>query len=116
MKVYKAICDTALALSRIEGFGEFNIISRDTAARILAVVYLQGGDERFTLSKKLTTDLEYIQERYQIHGAGRYDVELGMLVKRYVHDCEKILKETDEWPAWAYKLFQERYGFRIYNL
>ena len=37
------------------------ILSRDTAAKILAVVYIQGGDERMVLSPKLKADCDYIQ-------------------------------------------------------
>ena len=52
------------------------ILSRDTAAKILAVVYLQGGDERIVLSPKIKDEIEYIQDRFDIHGGETMDAEL----------------------------------------
>ena len=97
------------------------ILSRDTAAKILAVVYLQGGDERITLSPKIKCDLEYIQDRFDIHGGETMDAELHRRTKAYIRDCEAYFKsqgekQSWEWPKWANDLFQERYGFKPYKL
>ncbi len=93
------------------------IISRDTAAKILAIVGLQGGDERIVLSPKCQCDLKYIQERFHIQGGETPDIVVARLMKRYTKELKEYTDaHNGEWTDWAYKLFQERYGFRLYNL
>lgn len=116
---YKQILQTAqsfnaLCRDSVDG-GEFLLIGRDTAAKILSVVYLQGGDERMVLSPKLRADLEYIQDSYGIHGCQSVDLELAMNVKYYITMLERHVKEHSDWPSWVYMLFRERYNFNLYK-
>lgn len=116
--IYNKVLNTALQLQKKypEEFGNFYVVNRDTAARILAVAYLQGGDERFTASQKLKDDLAYIQDTFDIHGGETMDAELHRRTKVYIRLCEDCIKELDDWPVWVYRLFEERYGFKPYKL
>lgn len=91
------------------------ILSRDTAAKILAVVYLQGGDERIVLSQKIKAEIEYIQDRFDIHGGETIDAELHRKTKAYVRELEEYIKANKDWPQWVYDFIQERYGFKLYK-
>ena len=92
------------------------ILSRDTAAKILSVVYLQGGDERIVLSPKIKAEIEYIQDRFDIHGGETMDAELHRKTKAYVRELEEYVKANNDWPQWVYDFIQERYGFKLYKL
>ena len=92
------------------------ILSRDTAAKILAVVYLQGGDERIVLSPKIKAEIEYIQDRFDIQGGETMDAELHRKTKAYVRELEEYIKANDDWPQCVYDFIQERYGFKPYKL
>lgn len=91
------------------------ILSRDTAAKILAVVYLQGGDERIVLSPKCKADVDYIQDRFDIHGGEAMDAELHRRTKVYVRELEDYIRANNDWPQWVYDFIQERYGFKLYK-
>lgn len=91
------------------------ILSRDTAAKILAVTYIQGGDERLVLSPKMKADVDYIQDRFDIHGGETMDAELHRRTKAYVRELEDYIKDKNNWPQWVYDFIQERYGFRLYK-
>lgn len=94
-----------------------SIVSRDTAARILSVIGLQGGDERIALSNKCRCDLDFIRQRYHINGGEVPDILVVRLIKRYTKECQNYTKEHDgEWPQWVNDLFFERYGFKPYKL
>jgi len=93
------------------------IISRDTAAKILAIVGLQGGDERIVLSPKCQCDLKYIQERFHIQGGETPDIVVVRLLKRYTKELKDYTDTHDgEWCPWLNKLIEERYGFKPYKL
>lgn len=87
------------------------ILSRDTAAKILAVVYIQGGDERMVLSPKLKADCDYIQERYHIQGGEVPDETIIEYIQHYVRTLEQHIKENNDWPQWVYDC--ETKSFRI---
>jgi len=91
------------------------IIGRDTAAKILAVVYIQGCDERIVLSPKVKADLEYIQNRFDIHGGETMDASLQQKTKWYVKDLEQYIKTNNDWPTWVYDFWMERYNFKLYK-
>lgn len=97
-------------------------ISRDTAARICAILYVHGNNEAFTQSVKLLSDLKYIQERYGIFGGGLPDKEFGRLFRKYVNALELYYDgskgychwlETENKPQWAKDLFLKRYGIKL---
>lgn len=102
-------------------------ISRDTAARILAVVYLHGNNEAFVLNKKFISEIEHIQEMYHVSGGESPDVELIELIKHYTKELEDYYQQHKDEPSesgavfrspapeWARKLFMERFGIKLIN-
>lgn len=101
-------------------------ISTDTAARIMAVVYIHGNNEEFCLNKKFLADIEYIQKEYHIAGGEEPDSEFSYLVKKYsvelteyyqTHKDDKIGEAMyhEPKPKWAIDLFKERYDIKLIN-
>ncbi len=100
------------------------VISTDTAARILAVVYVHGNNEALAYSPKLKADLAYIQKRFGIYGTGKADTYLAAMTGKYSEELENYKSSDpnrggalfrDEKPQWAVKLFAERYGIKLIN-
>ena len=86
-------------------------LSTDTAARILAVVYVFGGErESFVYNTKLVADIRYIKSRFDIEGCGVPPADLVELIKVYTKDCEAHL---DDKPQWAKELFNKRYSIEL---
>ena len=116
MTLYRQMLATAQSVNELLQDGdEFNMISRDTAAKILAVVYIQGGDERMVLSPKLKADCDYIQDHYHIRGGEVPDVEITEYIQHYVKTLEQYIKDNDDWPQWVYGFFMQRYSFKLYK-
>lgn len=101
-------------------------ISRDTAARIMAVTYVHGNNEALVYNKKYLAEIEHIQKVYHVEGGESPDAELVELVKVYIENLEQYREEhannyTGEAvfhshaPEWVHKLFMERYGIKIIN-
>ena len=67
-------------------------ISRDTAARILAVVYVHGNNEAMTYNRKFLTEIEHIKQMYHIDGGETPDADIVMLIKRYIGELEQYPK------------------------
>ena len=100
-------------------------ISKDTCARILAVVYLYGNNEAFIDNKPFLADIGYIKARFGIYGGGIPDAGFIELLKRYIHGLEAYEKahkdDGTEGGAvfklhvqpWAIDLFKERYGIKL---
>lgn len=85
-------------------------IGKDTAAKLLAIVYVLGGErEAFTHNEKLKADIEYIQETYCFLGGLIPDVEVKNKFRNYV----KELESNENHPQWATKLMQEQYGIKL---
>lgn len=84
-------------------------ISRDTSARILAVVYIYGNNEAMVYCKKFTNEIEHIKAMYHIDGGETPDAEIVPLIQQYV----KELEQSKEIPEWAHKLFGERFGIKL---
>lgn len=93
------------------------IVALDTAARILAVVYVHGNNEFMTHNEKFLTEIRYIQERWNIDGSLIPDCHIALLVKRYVQELEEYEEDNPKTPyaPWAIKLFKERYGVDLIN-
>jgi len=86
-------------------------IGKDTAAKLLAIVYVLGGErEAFTHNEKLKADLEYIQDVYGIYGGKIPDQEVVELVKSYTKELEASEKD---YPQWATKLMNENYNINL---
>ena len=102
-------------------------ISRDTAARILAVVYLHGNNEAFVYNRKFLSEIDHIKQMYHVDGGESPDAELVVLIRKYTRELEDYYqqnkdRQTDSGavfhspaPEWARKLFMERYGIKIIN-
>lgn len=86
-------------------------IGKDTAAKLLAIVYVLGGErECFTHNGKLIDDIWYIKDVYGIYGGKIPDQEVVKLVKQYSSELEANDKD---YPQWATKLMQENYGIKL---
>lgn len=95
----------------------FAVVPIDTAARIMAYVGLQGGDERITLSPRMRCELEHIQELYHIQGGEQPDTEFVRMLQGYYKELKDYTDTHDgEWPQWLNEMIQDRYGFKPYKL
>lgn len=113
-------------LSAFESIG-CSVISKDTAARILAVVFVHGNNEAIVLNSKLINEVHHIQKMYGIAGGETPYSDVVELVKQYVQELEDYIKEhendesnsgckfTNPKPEWAQMLFLDRYGITLIN-
>lgn len=103
-------------------------ISTDTCARIFAVIYVHGNNEAFVFNKSFLADVEYIKNRFHIHGSESPNTSFSILLKKYVGELEAYIEaHKDEKPSdggvlfkshvpkWAVDLFKNRYGIKIIN-
>jgi hypothetical protein len=98
-------------------------ITRDTAARIFAIVYVHGGgEEEMVLNRKFTNDVKYIQRRFGIQGGCVPEAEFASLLQGYVRELEQYMDDhkrertTDtDIPDWAHRLMKERYGMKLHG-
>lgn len=115
-------------------------VTRDTAARLLAVLYVHGGGhEEMVMNRKFTNEMRYIQRRYGIEGGQRPDPQVVNLIQHYVTELEQYDGQhrpaeatcsrkdatsdglcptvspsgTTTAPEWAVKLFRDRYGIKL---
>lgn len=101
------------------------VITPDTAARLMAVVYEYGNNEYLTLSQKFLADVKYIQQRFHIHGCGIVDAEFRELLKGYVKELQDYQQEHEKdeadkahsyraiAPDWAPQLLKDRYNIKF---
>lgn len=93
------------------------IVPKDTGARVMAWVGLQGGDERITLSPRLQCELKHLQELYHIKGGEVPDKDFVLLVQKYTKELIDYTDNHDgDFPEWLNTLIQERYSFKPYPL
>lgn len=93
------------------------IVPFDTAARVMAFIGLQGGDERVTASPKLYCEIRHIQKQYHIEGGEIPDKDFCELLQEYTRELTDYTNKHDgEWPEWLNKMIEERYGFKPYKL
>lgn len=98
-------------------------ISRDTAARIFAIVYEHGGgEEEMVLNRKFTNDVKYIQRRFGIQGGCVPEAEFSSLLQQYVRELEQYMADhkrertaDTDIPEWAHRLMKERYGMKLHG-
>lgn len=103
-------------------------VTRDTAARLLAVLYVHGGGhEEMVMNRKFTNEMRYIQRRYGIEGGQRPDPQVVNLIQHYVTELQQYEdkhaadtatdadgnKVMDSAPEWAVALFRDRYGIKL---
>ena len=101
-------------------------ISTDSAARIMAIVYVHGNNEAFCLNQKFLADVDYIRKEYHIEGSAIPDPEFSRLLKMYAEELEDYYEKhkhekegnalfNDPKPQWAIDLFKERYDIKLIN-
>lgn len=91
------------------------VIPTGLAARILAIYYVYGNNEGFTMSPKFQTEAEFLQETYHIHGGGTVtDAKFRTLLRKFIQLYEGITNKEDPSFLYAKKLIKERYNFDLY--
>lgn len=102
-KFYMGMLDDALTVG-------LPIISRDTAARLMAITYVYGGgNETLILSPKFQCDCKYIQKRFGIQGGEIPDAEFASTLRSYV----KELENSKVCPQWVHDLMKRRYNIKL---
>lgn len=108
----KAFYLATLRTARVAGIP---VMSTGLCARLMAIFYVYGNNEGFTLSHKFQADCEYIQETYHIHGGGTVtDQEFRILLRKFISLYEQIKDKEDASFLYAKKLIKERYNFELY--
>lgn len=93
------------------------IVPIDTAARVMAFIGLQGGDERVTYSPRLMCEIRHIQKKYRINGGEVPDNDFVALLQEYTKELKEYTDTNDgEWPDWLNRMIEERYNFKPYKL
>lgn len=90
------------------------VIPQWKCALLMAIVYVFGNNEGFTLSQKFQCDRIYIQETYHIDGGEIPDEEFAYLLKLYVSKCEAVKDKEDDFFKECAKLIKERYEFQLF--
>lgn len=104
-------------------------ISHETAAKILAVIYVYGGSyEGFTHCPALKTDAEAAMRMFNIAGSERPTIQGVELIQKYVRELEEDLAHAEVGEdgcgiynkachvEWANRIFKERYGFKALHI
>lgn len=101
-------------------------LSLDTCCKLLAVVYVCGGeDASFTHNMKLVTDWRAAARRLNISGGETPDPEGHALLRKYIGDLEEdVAKRSRAFKdlhapctvEWANRLFAERYNIKELHL
>ena len=99
-------------------------LSRDTCARILAVLHVESGcTTAITLSPKLRADVRYIQERFGFLGGDTPDAAFVKLFNHYVREIDayqrqakrrpELSRAEQAWPEWARRLYWDSYNVKL---
>ena len=101
-------------------------VTTDTAARVLAVLYVFGGEhEEMTLNVKFTQEVKYIQKRFHIAwGVSKKNINKNRIAtdrllgsfgegKRPDPDGIGLLEKQNDPPEWAVNLYRDRYGIKV---
>lgn len=84
---YRQMLDTAAACG-------INVISKEHAAQLMAVVYLYG-DESAVYSEKMRTDIQHVAKQYGLYGGGTPDGEFVTMVGSYAYSIKRDM--CSEW-------------------
>lgn len=90
------------------------VIPKWKCAWLMAIVYVFGNNEGFTLSPKFQCDRIYIQETYHIDGGEVPDADFAELLKQYVKKCEAVKDKEDPFFKECAALINQRYNFKIF--
>ena len=106
----EAMYDTCLSAG-------LEIVPIDVAARVMAFIGLQGGDESVTYSPRMMCEIKHIQKKYHINGGEIPDKDFVLLLQGYTKELtEYTASHNGEWPEWLNKMIEERYNFKPYKL
>lgn len=64
------------------------VAKKDDLARVMAIIYNEGGNEQFTHSYKLMAEMQFAQEKYHIRGGEAPDPRFVLLLQRYNREIE----------------------------
>lgn len=84
-------------------------LSFDLCARIMAVLYVLGNDERMVYTPNFVSDIEYARKRYGLTGGETPDAYFVEAFKEYASELEG----SEEIPEWAYVMMERRYGIKV---
>ena len=91
------------------------VIPKDKAAKLMAILVAFGNNECLTLSPKFQCDCEYIQEVYHLRGGEvPDDVEFNMALSTYLHNYESVKSDDDYVFQDAAKMIKEMYNVKLY--
>lgn len=91
-----------------------SIIPKWKCAMLMAIVYVFGNNEGFTMSPKFKCDRIYIQETYHINGGETpADSEFLGMLKEFIESFEAVKDSSDPLFVDAAKLIQDRYNFKL---
>lgn len=94
-----------------------DIVPFDTAARVMAILYVWGNNEGFTMSNKFKCERVFIQKKYRLNGGEIPDIEFMIAVREYIEELEAYawVHPEGRTPKWAKELIEKRYGFKLYS-
>lgn len=91
------------------------VIPKFRAAQIMAIVFVFGNNEGFTLSPKFQCDRIYIQETYNIEGGKTpTDESFNDMLREYIEKYEGVKNDADPVFKDAKQLIMQRYAFPLY--
>ena len=89
-------------------------LTTDTAAKIMAVLYVYGNNENMVLNNHFVADCDYIQKRYHIQGGETPDADFVVKFQYWHKEIMDYEKEHAEGIVpWAVKLFSEMYNIKL---
>ena len=90
-------------------------ISLDTAARLLAILYVYGGEnEAMTHNQKFLDEVEYAQNRFGIIGGETPQKDFCVVLRGYIKELEQYpTNNKTKAPEWAIRFLTERYGITL---
>lgn len=103
-----------MATLRTAHIAGMEVIPKDKAAKLMAILMHFGNNERLTLSPKFQCDCEYIQEVYHLRGGETpCDLEFNRMLRDYSRNYEEVKSEDDYVFQDAAKMVREMYGVKL---
>lgn len=94
----------------------FPSLTTDTAAKIMAVLYVYGNNENMVLNNHFQADCNYIHKRYHIQGGETPDMDFVVKFQYWLGEITKYEQEHSEGIVpWAVKLFDEMYSIKLWR-
>lgn len=97
-------------------------MSDDTAAKVLAIVYVYAGSMELIFNDKMKTDIMYAKKRAGLDGGKIHDPVMMESVRKYIKDLETFLAGAKkvggdcplaiEHPQWVKDFMSEKYDIK----